>query len=420
MYEALFPRIRRIYSALFSVAEIEKSPALQWAVGAIISSYAMSFTYWFYRTDTTVEGIREGTNICWPYFQSCQEFLFLHTLPHGYSQPLLYMLFFGLMLLSIYGLYKRDYFLAHVALLPLFLWHFSVSFFVTSSLLGNYDYYLIVFAITLLFLPYKTYFLRLFIVLLYFISVVAKIHPAWVIGSYFSALHTGLPLFSKWAIPFWTNLVMFMETVGTWFLLSNNRYLQRGALVFFVVFHLYSGLLVGYHYPAVVLPFLLIFFGMFNQHVPPPLQRRAIAGWLLVVFLVCAPFIPRSISGDEKLTLEGNSYGLFMFESNHQCISEAQVIFAEGHTRAIDKQSINSRYRCDPYYFWSQLKRECLGSGVERMSWTFDHSINGGPFYRIVNVSDICTLDYKPFGHNEWIQAEGAEVVGYPVENVYY
>src|SRR6185295_19464735 len=95
----------------------------------------------------------------------------------------------------------------------------------------------------------------------------------WVLGTYFSTLRTGLPLVPPLLVPFATNLVIFCEVIGCWFLLSRNLILQRGAVVFFTFFHLYSIILIYYMFPAVMLPALLILFGPLYSHTKMPFDR---------------------------------------------------------------------------------------------------------------------------------------------------
>lgn len=410
------------YRRLFSAAEIAEQQILQWALAALAFGYFISFNSRFYSHTTTLDAYLKGSYTCWPYFQSCGRFYFLRTLPEGYSQPFIYMVLFGLLILSVYLMWRREWTLAQITLLPSFFWHAFVSFLMSMSTTGNYDHYLFIFGIVLLFLPYKEFFLKLFLVLFYYLSTIAKIHPTWIEGTYFSALRTGLPLFPDWAIPVLTNLIIAMEMVGVWFLLGRNWVLQRLVLVFFIIFHLYSGLLVGYHYPATVLPMLIILFGPLYAYTRPPLTRRAIVPWLLVGFVVAIQFIPVAIPGDEKLTLEGNYYGLYMFEANHQCVSHETIRLIDGTTREVREESYSARHRCDPYHFWFRIKTECdRHPEIASIAWTFDHSINGGPFLRIVDARDACALSYQPFSHNAWIKtaADHPAVIGYPVQNVY-
>jgi len=112
-----------------------------------------------------------------------------------------------------------------------------------------------------------------------------------------------------------------------------------------------------------------------------------------------------------------------MFEANHQCISQHTLYFKDGSTETDIRESIDARRRCDPYRAWFKFQSSCAnGTLVDRIEWQFDHSINGGPFYRIVDEQDVCSLEYKAFGRNEWIKTpeEGATIIGYPVKNVYY
>ena len=243
--------------------------------------------------------------------------------------------------------------------------------------------------------------------MLYVLSTSAKVHEAWILGSYFTALKTGLPLFPKWSVPMWTNSVIFMEMIGAWFLMSKKGFLQKTILSIFVFFHLYSGILVEYRYPATILPTLLILFGPLYRYSPPPMGKKSVAGWLLVVTLFSLQIIPRAIPGDEKLTGEGNKFGLYMFDSNHQCISKVALFGVDGTISTSTQTSELARDRCDPYHTWFRLHQICKSNQrIDRIAWTFDHSINGGPFLRIVDTPDACVLEYRPFVHNKWIRSD--------------
>ena len=83
----------------------------------------------------------------------------------------------------------------------------------------------------------------------------------------------------------------------------------------------------------------------------------------------------------------------------------------------------NARHRCEPYTWWFALNELCRrDEAIESIALTFDHSINGGLFYRIVDEPDICSVGYEAFGHNDWIRTPetGAVPVGRAVKNVYY
>lgn len=331
---------------------------------------------------------------------------------------------FALMALAAYLMYKKEWTLVHAILLVLWVGKAIILFALTQQLAANYDYYDTLLLFILLVFPHKLFFARLAFVLLYFLASTIKIHEGWVLGSYFTSLATGLPLFGNALSPIVTNFVILMQIIGSWMLLSRNKYLHLFAMLYFLSFHLYSGILVGFRYPAVALVMLLVLFGIQwrETHRSVPLDRKSLIGWCFVALMLVVQFIPISIPGDHKLTLEGNYYGLFMFEANHQCVSRTVTHYADGTTYEKIKQSMDAKWRCDPYEYWFAIKNHCeRDARTERIEWTFDHSINGNPFYRIVDVQDACILSYAPLSHNEWIQLPegGAVIVGYPLENFY-
>jgi len=248
-----------------------------------------------------------------------------------------------------------------------------------------------------------------------------KIHEGWITASYFTTLVGGLPLSTSILAPLATNMVIAAEIVGGWFLLSDRPRLQRAALAFFIFFHLYSIGMVGYRYPTTTLTMLLVLFGPMYRYTLPPLNRKSVAGWLFVASLFVFQFLPKIIAGDEKWTLEGYQYGLNMFNANHQCRSLVIYDYAGGKQATTTYESQNAVDRCSPYLHWLRIQRQCGYGGAVKAKWIFDHSINGHPFYRIVDVQDACPLTYKPFSHNSWIQipGEGASVIGRPLEDPY-
>ncbi len=403
--------------------EFSNSKVLQWALGALVFNYFIIFFTWINRSIITVETKESYLFTCPTYFQNCDMFYVLQALPEGYSQTFLYMLFFGVLVWAVYLISEKRWKETQLVLIPLFIWHF-LNLFVFASIetSGNYEFYVVGYGIILLFLPHKEFFLKLQLVMYYMLSTSVKIHPAWVEGGYFTNLSLGLPFFPNWSIPIFTNVVIIMEMVGAWFLLSSNKFLQRAALTFFIIFHLYSGILVEYRYPASVFLMVLVVFGPWYRHQPVPLDKKSILGWSFILLLVVLQFIPKFIPGDEKLTLEGNKFGIYMFESNHQCLSQALVHYKDGSEREITIARPVSRHRCTPYIYFLNLKSRCEGDErVESISWTLDHSINGNPFLRIVDEQNVCELEYDGFRHNEWIKSDldNPKVMGWPVQNYY-
>jgi hypothetical protein len=449
------------YKRLFRIHEIESTPVLQWMFGAMLFFFFLTFQSWDNNFSVTVEGAKSGAAVCWPYFQSCTNLFFLHSLPYGYSETTFYMLLYGLMLLTVYCIWRKMWAGAHALMVTLLAWELFVGFVLSYDLMGPYNYYHVILCIVLLFLPLKEYFLKLAFVFCYFISVTIKFDPAWDVGTYFSTLQLGLPLIPRELIPLATSIVIFMQVVGAWFLLSSRRMWQRVALTFFIFFHLYSGIFVAYFYPSISLPPLIILFGPMYRYQPPPRSKRSIAGWVFLALLLVWQLAPYAVEGDRRVTLEENRIGMFMFEANHECRATVTVYESTSTSTTSDKitqsqpgtfcsdticttltdthvqsgeKTIERQYesgsawnRCDPYVIWFQYQTVCRQPNVQKISFVFDHSVDGGPFYRIVDLDNLCDVTYKPWGHNDWILLPSAstadkpqaEIVGYPVEDNY-
>ena len=410
------------YRRAFSIEEIERSLTLKWAFGAIVLSFFVFFLLTSGNPTITRTAYLTNRFLCWPYFQDCGQLYFLETLPEGYSLPILYMVVFSVIVLIVYLMVRGLWDLAHFLLLILWVVKVLLTFVITMRYNGNFEYYDIVLSFVLLFLPEKKFFLKVTFVFLYFLAATIKIHPGWILGTYFTSLKTGLPVFGDAIAPIVTNFVIFEQIVGCWLLLSRRPLYQRLTVAYCTIFHIYSGILVFYRYPISVIPILLVLFGPRYKYSPPPFTKKAVGGWLFLVLLICIQLSSKLIPGDTKLTLEGNYYGLYMFEANHQCISARQTYRGDAVIDTVRRESISARNRCDPYEAFFSIKQVCERSGPGiRIEWTFDHSINGGPFYRIVDTKNVCQLRYKAFGHNEWIATEhdDPKIIGYPVKNIF-
>ncbi len=411
-------RLLDSYQKLFSLHEINKDLAIRLFGAAILLGFIVSFKGWESSYLSTLNAANNGDAICWPMFQGCYDLFFMNRRPHGYIQNTIFMSMLGLIFVAAYGLIAKKYVTAHFCILILFIWKAYLTS-INYMANGNFDYYHTAFTFIFLFLPHKRFFGSLSIPLFYFLSTATKIHEGWTLGTYFTSMVTDLPLFPDGTTMLWTNMVILMEMVGAWFLFSKHKHIQKTVFAFFVIFHLYSGTLVGYHYPLIVTPALLIFFGpLYKPFHSVPLDRKAIAGWLLMCCLVSAQMISHVIPGDEKLTFEGNFYGLYMFEANHQC---SILMTNENGDIVYRADTTSARNRCDPYnYMFRGQKKFCQGETQSKISFKQTHSINGGPFYLIVDEADLCALEYKPFSRNRWIKTEDeAKATARPRENYY-
>lgn len=387
-------------------------------VSLLIPYYVAFFALVYSSSTSTGSSLSPG---CWSYLPNCENFYFLQAMPYGYSQTIFYAGIFFLFLLAIEGLVKNKWKQVWWTFFLLFLWKLYTSFIIGTQP-GNYDYYDIVLSIVLLFFPYKAWFFRLAFVFLYFLAATIKIHEGWILGTYFTSLQTGLAIFGNEIAPLITMFVILMQIVGTWFLISKNAFYRNLAFAFFLAFHLYSIVYVGWRYPSSDLFMLCTLFYLYKNPEPVGLSKKTLAAYAFFIILLVLQFIPKFIPGDQKFTLEGNNLGLYMFEANHQCISNVKMSNSITGEMAEDYNfSVMAQRRCNPSFYLQRIKKSCKEFPDVKFEWTFDHSINGSPFYRMIDEKDACSLEYKTFKKNDWIKYDKSEmeIIGYPLKNFY-
>lgn len=408
------------YFNFFHIQEIENSKLLQLLFYCISFSFFVTFYGWISYSATTISSYINGTNVCPPYFLSCGKYYFLQGLPYGYTQGFFYVLLFLLLGYGVTQAIKSNWESAHKIILVTFLWKCIWAFVLTYGLAGNFDYYDMILAFVWLFLSNKEYFSKIAFIFLYFLASSIKIHEGWILGNYFNTLITGAPFLNTFWTPVFTNILIFMQMIGAWFLLSSNKVLQKLTYFYFMIFHIYSGIIVDYRYIAISIPALHVLFDDHTLFKIKAINKKTIAGYLFLLFLLGGQMISILIPGDQKKSLEGNYYGMYMFEANHQCFSNAKVYFTDSSKNyEMNSENHTANNRCDTYRYWYVLKTICDRqslNGLEKISWTFDHSINGHPYERIVDEQNICTLEYKSFSHNDWIKIDNdAQVLNTPV-----
>lgn len=360
-----------------------------------------------------------GSGVCPPYFQSCLAWLPSYSLLTPLVSSIIQMIFFSLLSLSALLIFSVKW--RHLALLffmILVVYRSINGFFFDISNLKNFDYFYLPLAFLLLFSKQPIRSGSIIFVLLYFFAASEKFEASWLAGTYFTSTLEGFPYFQNdYAMLALIYSVIFMELMGIWFLLKPKSKFFSWTLIYFFSFHILSISIVGLRYPIHTVPLLFLFF-LTPKNSPLQLCRP---GKFISLLLIFVQIIPGWIEGRETETLEGYRFGISMIDGNHQCISTQTYHYSDG--RPAETNKISSRKamnRCWIYAQWQHLRRDCSQSHLERINWTFDHSLNGGPFYRVVNVENACDLTYKPFSHNSWIQffAE-SPLIGYPYPNYY-
>ncbi len=419
-------KISRYYTSVFSISEFEGNKTLIWIVWALIFTIFITIERWFRegvftRSSTILERPNEGY-LCWPHWTNCSDYYFFDLFPVSYTGNIFFVGLLCLIFLSYKFLYKKEYTKLHLMLLLLFCIKFFWVFFLSYKTAWNYDYYDLAFLFVVLFLSHKVFFLRLVFVLLYFIAAPLKFDESWILAKYFSTLKLGLPLFPESLAPLFTNFVIFLQIIGTWLLLSSKNRIQSVAYLFFLLFHVYSWFLVGFRYLLTTIPILHLLFSEGNLPKFAFPKEKKVVFWILFVLslFVSQVWVMTWFSADRKLTLEGNRYSLYMFEANHQCVTNIAFRDPDGKEWTFSHSSHQAMRRCSPYTVWFFIANQCKKyNNTIQVRWTYDHSVNGSPFYRIVDQNDSCKLDYKAFSRNEWIRDERLPeyIIGYPVKN---
>jgi hypothetical protein len=304
-------------------------------------------------------------------------------------------------------------------LIPVTLFKVFFAFFLTYRAVVEYEYFHLPELAIFLFSARKKYFARRMLVLTYFLAATMKLSESWIVGSYFSSLELGLPAFPNAWIPYITNATVLFEIFTPVLLLSERRKVRLFAIAAWTLFHIYSVSLVGFPYPAHCITLLFALFLPWDSEPRPRFTGRAAVGWGLLATIGIMSALPWFVNGDRLYTVQARKFGAQMFDANHQCISTETTNFRDGHQAVSQHRSSFAMWRCSPYEWLFGIQQRCKKSDIATISWQFDSSINGGPFYRIVDTQDACRLTYNEFQVNDWIRGpeDGALAVGFPRKN---
>jgi len=374
--------------------------------------FAFDFKSTSYRTETS-----EGFQRCLMPFLRCHEWPLPGAMPGSYANGLLFAAVLGLIVFTFWQILRdnrRIWLPSLGALLAFkifydFIWHFSE--------LQNFDFFhLLPLAAFLLNTRDRLGGARMMWVLLLSLSAIVKLSDAWIAGSYFSTLKLGLPLFPDGSIPLITNGVILFEIFGSLALFS--RKWAKPVFWTWVAFHVYSTILVGFTYPVRC---LALIFALFYKPEPfrwPLPQLNGCTRILLFTFATLQ-LVPRFFAEDPHRTLRFEGYMFNMFQANYQCSAELE--YSEGEQKKVLTISENTaRKRCSPFYFLQRAQHLCRRTG-NNVALKLDQSLDGKPFYRIIDLSDACRAEARLLGKNAWLKSElESDLIGYPDRNAIF
>lgn len=307
----------------------------------------------------------------------------------------------------------------------------------------------------------KLFWVRWGLAMVYWMSALVKLTPSWLQGEYFSSVPAHLPLLASTSagVTFWSQALLVLELVGPLLWFSPSPTLRRLSVLTFGLFHLYSGVIVGFWYPALMLPLLAGAFWNFQEPLRYRWERRDLGLWGFSALLALGAACPFWIPGDVRETAEGRYTGLFMFDANRRVTARLEVIKGarrfvidldygwpvravldwttsirlsswEGEREVSLNQPLSeplkddgvvvfnprpfrrgsSRMFGDPYvyYLWARQLQERYHP--DRISIRLAQQLDGHEQSTLLlEIPDFAALApvYRPFVHNDWIRLTG-------------
>lgn len=325
---------------------------------------------------------------------------------------------------------------------------------------ANFHHMHLLFCVVFLLASHKLFYLRWTLALVYWMAALVKFTPSWYDGEYFNSVPARLPWVPQvgWMVTAACRLLIVTELVVPFALLSRSRRARQVALLIFGLFHLYSGLIVGWWYTCLMIPALLTAFGDGSQETPrPALDRRGVAVYAISAFVFLMNSWHWTVPGDARITGEGRYHGLFMFDCNRRAWASLEVVKGEqawsyqflygwprreiGDQRAVDAAwthqgnggwrplsrgevraddgtvlvqpalllELNGRILNDPYvlYCWAELLQQRFHPDrIAIKLWT---QIDGQALaYQTLDIHDFARecAPYSFWHHNSWIRLD--------------
>lgn len=413
--------MRALARRWLGIDEIENSPGLRAVFWALLVGFILELvpqSEWFKGGQRHFR--ENGEFACWPHLPDCDKLFFFDSVPWGYSAPILVAVLAMILGAAAWSASRGRWLAATSLLIPLLLWKLFYHFVLHQTHMVNFQLFHLPFVFLFIFARSKWFYLRLSVAVLYSLAATVKFTPSWIEGAYFQNLSLGLPLVPRPLIPWVTNAVIVFEIFGSWGLIAPWRRVRRAAFAGWVAFHFYSVILVGLFYPLHCLPVLAALFGR-DDGEPGRAPRLSLSFGILapvVLFagLALLQLVPRWTLPDWRYSGSVYQYGFDMIGANYQCRVQWRAFDREG--AVLQEKTWTSREavrRCPPYNSWFPLKTKCARDPrIARIELRHDISVDGGPFYRIVDTENACALSYNPMTRNDWIRTpeEGAAIVG--------
>lgn len=371
---------------------------------------------------------------------------------------------YALGMLALLGLFSLFYLRSCLLALCLlaFLFVNKVFFYLCDfRLFTNYHHFHLLFTLTFLISQNKMRSFRSVLALSYFMSAVVKLSPSWLFGEYFNSVPGKLPLLSKesWVVTSASVGLVVLEFLGPLCWFTGIVWLRRLSFGAFILFHIYSGVVVGFWYTTLMLPLVVAAFLGFNEplHAGYRFSWRHLPTFGLFAIALFGSFYHFFIPGDVRLTAEGKYFGLFMFDANRSVVFETEIqkgnkfweiqvyrpwrnsgnaagadtgaqihckFYQDGWltntftvSRPIrdgEEVIFNPRFFTraevrtfgDPYLYYFYARELVRRYRPDRVSIRLEQQLDGHrEVVRLLDIPDFADLNpsYNPFAHNKWI-----------------
>ncbi|HEX3934917.1 MAG TPA: hypothetical protein VHW43_09590, partial [Puia sp.] len=455
--------IRHPLERFFNTREVDRDPRLKIILACLLSYYYLTFyNWWHWAPSLSTLGNTTFDYVPAPVLQNMRWLVFLN-----YGQTQVYMYFLGMLaLLGLFSLFCLRSSLLAMCLLAILFVNKTYYYLDDIRLFHNFHHFHLFFTLVFLLSRDKLRFFRGALAVGYVMSAVVKFTPSWLQGEYFNSLPEKLPLFPKisWVVTVTGLSVVVMESLGPLIWFTSIGWLRRLSFAWFILFHLYSGLLVAFWYPSLMVPLVVAAFWRFDR----PLQagyrfsRRDLAPLIICALVIFAGLYHYFLRGNVLLTSEGRYYGFYMYDANKQVTFDTEIskgnktwkfeIFRPYQTGATEEPDrdlsgrityefwqdgkllrksnlghpiedegqvvfnpsyfikIEDRKYGDPYFYYFYARELMRRYHPDKMSLHLDIQINGRPeTTTLLDIPDFAKLNptYSPFRHNDWVLIPG-------------